>query len=468
MDFKEAQDQLQRLQAEEDQKTIDFLSTRFQTQTAVLDLSNKFLFDRGTEVLVSEVRRHYEERNTLRKIVLQNTMLESDRLNEILYGILTVKQELALTWLDIGNNRIELKADTGALLGKLLSKRTNRKPKTLVLQGNLVKEASFITAFFDCAGTLAELNLYDTRLSPLALAALGDMLSLNKRLIRLDLSYNATAFTTKSIVTAFSMGVSLNHHLESLSLCGNTPLHRAKLLTAFCSGLQCSKSLEACSFGGISLGDTGILLLTRYLLPTVPICVLDLHNNNLGVKGLSRLLKTLPGHITSLDLSYNQIKDEQLLVLIAALLLKSRSLRRLNISHTIELEEMSYKTKEKLAEALKENDSLTEFFCEGAKIGDDPDDFCEVLGAAIGERRLSLTFKISAVDCFKGSNQLPSYGEASSSQVKSLELPQAIQPPQVNSTLQTERRNFEAGSRKESLSETPREYCFAGEAEVQY
>lgn len=461
MDFKEAQDQLQRLQAEEDHRTIEFLITRLNTQTAVLDLSNKFLFDEAVEVLIKEVGRHYSERNTLRKVVLQNTMLEEERLNNVLRGLLGVKRQMALTWLDIGNNRIDLKAESGELLGKLLSKRTNHKPKTLVLQGNLVREASFMTALFNSAGTLAELNLYDTRLSPLALAALGEILCLNKRIIRLDLGYNASAFTTKSILSTFGMGISLNHHLEWLSLCGNTPLRKPKLLTALCSGLQCSKSLEYCSLGGLSLGDRGISLLTRYLLPAVPICHLDLHNNSLASKGLARLLRLLPVHITALDLSYNQIKDESLLTLVADLLLRTRSLRLLNISHTIEIEEVSYKAKGRLAEALKENDSLTEFYCEGAKIGGDPDDFCEVLGAAIGERRLSLTFKISAVDCFKGSNQASSYGEASSSQVKSLELPQEPRPPQVNSTLQTERRNFEAGSRKESLSQTPREYCFA-------
>lgn len=466
MDFKEAQDQLQRLQAEEDHRTIEFLITRLGTQAAVLDLSNKFLFEDAVRVLVREIGKHYADRNTLRKVVLQNTMLEEDRLNQVLRGLLAVKRPMALTWLDIGNNRIELKAESGELLGRLLSKRSNPKPKTLVLQGNLVKEASFITALFASAGTLTELNLYDTRLSPLALAALGEVLSLDRRIFRLDLGYNASAFTTKAILTAFSMGISLNHHLEWLSLCGNTPLHKPKLLTAFCSGLQCSKSLEYCSLGGLGLGDRGTSLLTRYLLPAVPICHLDLHNNSLASKGLARLLRCLPVHVTALDLSYNQIKEEALLTLVADLLLRTRSLRLLNISHTIEIEEVSYKAKERLAEALKENDSLTEFYCEGAKIGGDPDDFCEVLGAAIGERRLSLTFKISAVDCFKGSNQLPSYGETSSSQVKSLlELPQEQKPPQVNSTLQTERRNFEAGSRKESLSQTPREYCFAGSEE---
>jgi len=462
MDFKEAQDQLHRLQAEEDHRTIEFLITRLSTQAAVLDLSNKFLFEDAVRVLVREVGKHYADRNTLRKIVLQNTMLEEDRLNEVLRGLLAVKRPMGLTWLDIGNNRIELKAESGELLGRLLSKRSNPKPKTLVLQGNLVKEASFITALFMSAGTLTELNLYDTRLSPLALAALGEALSLNRRILHLDLGYNASAFTTKAILTTFGMGISLNHHLEWLSLCGNTPLHKPKLLTALCSGLQCSKSLEYCSLGGLGLGDRGTALLTRYLLPAVPICHLDLHNNSLASKGLARLLRSLPVHITALDLSYNQIKEESLLTLVADLLLRTRSLRLLNISHTIEIEEVSYKAKERLAQALKENDSLTEFYCEGAKIGGDPDDFCEVLGAAIGERRLSLTFKISAVDCFKGSNQLPSYGETSSSQVKSLELPQEPRPPQVNSTLQTERRNFEAGSRKESLSQTPREYCFAG------
>ena len=467
MDFKEAQEQLVQLQAEEDTKTIEFLRAHFEAQSAVLDVSNKFLFDSATEFLTSHLRKHYSKANSLRKIVLQNTMLETPKLNSLLRGLLDLRRPLALCWLDIGNNRVDMTADTAELIGKLLSKKVNNRSKTLVLQGNLVRQGSVITSLFSHIGALQELNLYDTRLSPEALAALAEALSLNRKIRKVDLGYNASAFTDKAVLASFGMGVSLNTHLEYLNLCGNQPLHKASLLTAFCSGLQCSKSLEYCGLGGLGLGDKGVDLLTRCMLKTVPVCDLDLHNNSISARGLGRLFATLSVHVSSLDLSYNQIKDESVLLAIAEHLLHTRSLRKLNISHTIEIEELSFKAKQRLADAIKTNDSLTEFYCEGAKIGDDPDDFCEIIGAAISERRLSLTFKISAVDCFKGSAQISSYREssyASSSQGKSLQLMQ----PQVNSTLQTERRNFEVESREESLSETPREYCFTGSSQLDH
>lgn len=462
MDFKEAQEQLTHLQADEDATTIAFLTEHCDSQAAVLDVSNKFLFDSATQVLVTHLRKHYSRTNTLRKVVLQNTMLESQKLNAILRGLLDLRRPLALCWLDIGNNRIDLTSESADLLGRVLAKKLNSRAKTLVLQGNLVRQAGVISSLFAHVGALSELNLYDTRLSPEALAALGEALSLNKKVRKLDLGYNASAFTDKAVLTSFGMGVSLNTHLEHLNLCGNDPLHKTSLLTTFCSSLQCSKSLEYFGLGGARLGDKGVDRLSRSLA-SVPICDLDLHNNGITARGFVRLLGSLSVHVAALDLSYNQIQDEAVLLAIADHLLRTRSLRRLNISHTIEIEELSFKAKQRLADAIKANDSLTEFYCEGAKIGDDPDDFCEIIGNAISERRLSLTFKISAVDCFKGSAQISSYQSSYESSSKSLGLRQL--QPQVNSTLQTERRNFEVESREESLSETPREYCFTGSSQ---
>lgn len=72
------------------------------------------------------------------------------------------------------------------------------------------------------------------------------------------------------------------------------------------------------------------------------------------------------------------------------------------MSHTIEMIELDEEILEKLSEALGKNDSLTEFYCEGVKISENPDKFCSMVNAAISLRKLSLTYKISAVNCSPG------------------------------------------------------------------
>lgn len=116
----------------------------------------------------------------------------------------------------------------------------------------------------------------------------------------------------------------------------------------------------------------------------------------------------LPELLSNLDISYNAINDASALLSISYHLMHSRSLRKLNISHSIELESLPHDTIDELAEAIAQNDSLSELTCEGVKLGDDPDYFCKRLGEAISVRRLSLTFKISAVNCFNSESSIES------------------------------------------------------------
>jgi hypothetical protein len=69
------------------------------------------------------------------------------------------------------------------------------------------------------------------------------------------------------------------------------------------------------------------------------------------------------------------------------------------MSHSFELETVEGSIVDLLCESLKKNDSLSDLMCEGVKIADDPDAFCFKLNQAIGMRKLSLTYKISAVNC---------------------------------------------------------------------
>jgi len=473
MDFKEMQQHLTTLRAAEDTKTVAFIKDHLDTHALVFDLSNRFLFDQACAQLISSLKAHFLKRNSLKKLCLQNVMLETQRLNAVLKGLLEVRRPLALRYLDIGNNRIDLAEDTADLLSRLLSKRVNSQAKTLILQGNTLQNPAAVALLFAHCGTLAELNLYDTRLSVEALAALAEALANDAKIKRLDLGYNAGAFSDVEVIEAFGNGVALNSHLEHVNLGGNNTLQKPKRLTALCSTLKATSSLESLGVGGLNLCDQGLDLLLTHLR-TSPICILDLHNNSISAAGFLSLFSELPTCLSSLDLSYNQINDPRTLLLLAQALTQTRNLRCLNISHSIEIEELSFKVKQALGEALKVNDSLTEFYCEGAKIGDDPDDFCDVLGEAISERRLSLTFKISAVNCFQaGYSHLSSSYQSLSSQpsrekiisvIPSLAVSPSM-PAQVNSTLQTERRNCEAESREASLSATPREYCFTSESQ---
>lgn len=477
MDFKEMQQQLAHLRAAEDTKTVAFIRDHLETHSLVFDLSNKFLFDAACDELITALKTHYTKRNTLRKLTLQNVMLETEKLNSLLRGLLSVKKPLSLRFLDIGNNRIDLSEDSAELLSRLLSKKVNAQGKTLILQGNTLQNPQAICMLFAHASNLSELNLYDTRLSVEALTALAQALASGVKIKKLDLGYNAEAFVSVPALEAFGTGVSLNSKLEHVNLGGNHTLQKPKRLEALLNGLKGGRSLESLGFGGISLGDPGVELFLEHMANSC-VCVLDLHNNGIGAAGFQALLKDLPQCLTSLDLSYNQITDQRTLLSLAQALTRTRTLRSLNISHSIEIEEMSFKVKTALGEAIKTNDSLTEFYCEGAKIGDDPDDFCDVLGQAISERRLSLTFKISAVNCFQAgysqlSSSYQSLGSHSSqvSREKIISVMPSVaaspsRPPQVNSTLQTERRNCEAESREASLSATPREYCFTSNSQA--
>jgi hypothetical protein len=48
---------------------------------------------------------------------------------------------------------------------------------------------------------LTELSLYDCKISPQALVDLSDVLAMNKRIRKLDLSYNPEAFENKEAIS---------------------------------------------------------------------------------------------------------------------------------------------------------------------------------------------------------------------------------------------------------------------------
>jgi len=454
---------LTQMTLQEESRTIDYLEEHFAKHLTVFDLSNKYLFSQSLKVLLSLLHAHFMRYHCLKKLILQNCMLDTDSLSEILRLLLAVRGTLSLKCLDIGNNRLKITPEVAELIALMLEKCGKLKLKTLCLQGNILSDPLCISKLLSGETVIYELNLYDVRLSPKGVIALSEALSLNKSIHRLELAYNVEAFSSNKAVQALAMGISLNTHIERLNLSGNTTLANRKKLTALILGMGRNRSLESLVLSNIGLQDKSVKLIVANLLGEIPLCEIDLQNNGFTGKGICYLLKHLPPTLKSIDLSYNSLTDNVSLSKLAISLMRTRDLRKLCISHTIELEEVSEEAVELMCKSLRTNDSLTEFICEGVKIAEDPDMFCRLLGESIAARQLSLTFKISAVNCFKSTSSVNSSFKRMSMTPSPMKLvsnlPSNVTPQpktHANSTIQTERR--ECIAKELSFEETPREF----------
>ena len=229
------------------------------------------------------------------------------------------------------------------------------------------------------------------------------------------------------------MGVSVNEHLESLYLTGVSTLADSKKLEKLFVCMRNSKTLEFLSLGGIGFEAKGIALIRKVLFKQMPLRSLDLQNNAIDTFGFIKILSSLPVTIHTLDFSYNNIADNQGLKQFAQVLKSSRSLRSVNLSHSLELDRLDEKTVNKLAQAIAVNDSLIQFFCEGAKLGNLTEYFCEALNEGISSRRLSLTFKLSSADAYVGSTRQTTphiyMNSASTTKTEMRETPEKIISP---------------------------------------
>ncbi|CAG9312130.1 unnamed protein product [Blepharisma stoltei] len=400
MDIQEIQEQLNKLEDLEDGGTIDFIDRQIELHYTRFDLSNKYLVSHSVEYFSSQLQNHYNLTNRIKVLVLQNCMLSQDSIVRTFKPLIQLKKTLALKSLDLGNNRIPVNELTGSILGKLLDRGGKNRAKSLNLQGNLITNPKGLLNILNCSSPFYELNLYDSCLSCEALLCLSETLAHNRYIQRLDLGYNNDAFANSSIVRQFAISISLNTHLEYLNLSGVSFLRKSEHLVKFLAGLQQNTSLQELSLGGIGLGDKGIKYLKQLLLGKIPITSLDIQNNKISAKGLGYIVESLPDMLSKLDLSYNEFKSNSALSSLGKALISHRVLRYLNLSYSFEIDSLDNKALICFCRGIKENGSLTEFICESAKIGDDPDLFCNLLGEAISARRLSLTFKISAVNCF--------------------------------------------------------------------
>jgi hypothetical protein len=105
------------------------------------------------------------------------------------------------------------------------------------------------------------------------------VLAMNRRIRKLDLSYNPEAFAKKDAIAQFGMGVSVNEHLESLYLTGVSTLADTKNLEKLLITIRNSKTLQFLSLGGIGFDAKAINMIRKLLFKSMPLRSIDLQNN---------------------------------------------------------------------------------------------------------------------------------------------------------------------------------------------
>jgi DNA-binding Lrp family transcriptional regulator len=403
MEMHSIQEKLKQIQTDEEEKTIEFIRSNLGRNSKILDISNKYLIKDSFDYFTASLLNHFTTFNTYKSLVLENCLLSNKLLIKLLNKLSKMKMRHNVIHLDLSNNQIEINEKLSEKISRFFEGSFKPKQITLNLQGNLIIPAMVMTKLLSVNRDFKELSLYDTRLSPEALLALSEVLAKNKVIIKLDLSYNPSAFTSSEVVHTFGISIGINSNIESLNLSGNTSIQKDLIFIKFLSGISNNKSLQELIFGNLNLKDKSLEIVAKIIFPVMPLMILDLQSNFLTAKGIDLLLGSLSYFVISLDVSYNDFRNNSVLDTFGKFFRTSRTLRKLNISYSIELQHLNHASLESFCKGITENISLGELWCEGMKIGDDPDEFCSKVGDAISNRKHSLTFKISAVNCFAGS-----------------------------------------------------------------
>ena len=108
------------------------------------------------------------------------------------------------------------------------------------------------------------------------------------------------------------------------------------------------------------------------------------------------------------------------------------------------------------------NDSLSKLLCEGIKVAEEPEKFCKKISEAIGVRKLSLTYKISAVSYVEGSSMGDSIVSNGYSMKVLSKVPSnvwAFRDSQASSF--TERKDYIDSPNQEPIIDTSRQFTFS-------
>lgn len=397
MEIQDLHDLYKKLKSKQISITENFLYQNISKHKLLLDVSNKYIFEQSIPKLKRLIKKSYSSVIPLKSLTLQNCMLSAATANTLLLIFLNFSGKICLTSLDIGNNSIVLSTTLALTICKVFEKSGKNDWKSLKLQGNVISEPEALSQLLTCACPFSHLNLYDCYMQPQCLQVLSECLSQNKKVSKLDLSYNPEAFVSKNYTSSLGIALGVNTIMTSLKLSGNSSLSRKSLLEKLCIGLKHSNSIEKLVVSNISFSDFGLKILRKRCLNSTHIETLDLQNNQISCKGFIKLIRGFPSGITKLVVSYNNFEDNTVLLELGKMLQTQRFLRTLIISYCFALNSLDEVCMEAFCKGVTENRSLTDLVIEGCKIGDDPDYFCQLLSDAIEARKYPITFRISAV-----------------------------------------------------------------------
>lgn len=385
--------------------TTNFLYENIGRHKTILDLSNKYLFERSLIKLKSLIGKAYSTQIPIKTLILQNCMLSAFSASTILSIFLNFSGKICLSQIDLGNNSINLNVALAGIIAKVLEKSSKSDHKSIILKGNMIQTPDALKTLLKCQCPIDYLSLYDCYLQPESLNALSESISDNKNIRKLDISYNSQAFISKSITYSLGMSIGLNTHLAVLKLSGNSPLSKKSLLRKLCIGLKHSSSIEKLFIGNVPLQNSGMNIL-RKNLKNMNIEKLDIQNNNISSKSFIKFIHDLPFALNTLIATYNNFDDSKILKEIGNMLMTQRNLRQLNISYCLNFSNFGAEFFNAFCQGIARNRSLTEFLCEGCKIGEDPDRFCRMISQTIESRNFVMNYKISAANYINDSNYL--------------------------------------------------------------
>ena len=458
MEFKDIKDEFSALRQAEETETSNRIKFLFSRKFTALDLSNNYLYEKSSKLLLKMLKQAVKPKRRIKSIVLQNCMITSKVLTRILKQLSSNKTSVIN--FDISNNKLLIEPVHAEIMSNILS--LSSKPKNLILKGNNCSSPLVFSEIFSREIYLNELNLYDSKISSEALNIIANVLSLNHIIIKLNLGFNNQAFSNYVDINTFAHSISNNCFIQHLSLCNNFNLGKPEHLRQLCDGIKTNSTLRLLELGGNNIDDDGIKIILNYLLKLMPLPELNLERNKIRDFGFLVLMDEFPNTLTHLNISYNFFEENSALTALSQLLKHTKSLRKLNISSSFDLKNLNDATIDELCEALAENDSVCDFFCEGIKISKNPDEFCEKLNKAIDIRKLSLTYKVSAVK----SDENYSSNELSSSSDGSVKV--FTKAPsnlwlfgQQGSTSFTERKDYIDSPDQEPIIDTSRQFTFS-------
>ena len=281
-----------------------------------LDFSFSKIGNNGLNFIVESIKIN----NSLRKINISDNYLGNDGIKQ-----LTENLNKNILFLDISNNHFEPNACS--YLSNYLSES---KIEKLIMSNNKIKLVGIKELFpgLEKCINIKYINLRGNDLEEQCCKIISDFLKLNHSIIKLNLSKNKIdAKGMNELVD----GLIVNDSIKELNLQNN-------LLDDFCGKVTSrllieSNSLEKLDLSNNKIKEIGCLEISKGLLSSNKLTHFSISSNDIGNLGASYLLKALEENniIKFLNLSSNSL-DNDLIGNIKCFLEKNKSIESLNIS----------------------------------------------------------------------------------------------------------------------------------------